>query len=64
MAYGSYVDLSDADNFKELVQDLLTEMIEFHPELVRKQKTHLVHIPDDMINYGPPVGFATERYDA
>ena len=46
----------------------ITEFLEtveiVHPELLRKPKLHmLLHLPDDMLNFGPAIGFATERLD-
>ena len=63
MAYGLEVDVEDSDNITNLVEQMIECMSEVHPEMLQKQKFHmLLHLPDDMLNYGPPLGFCTERY--
>ena len=54
--------MANSDNITTLVQELMECMSCVHPELLRKQKFHLlIHLKDDMLDFGPPVGFATER---
>ena len=64
MAYGSEVDKENNDNISNLTEQMIQCLSEVHPELLQKQKFHmLLHLQDDMLNYGPPVGFSTERLD-
>jgi hypothetical protein len=63
MAYGSEVDIEDMDNITNLMEQTIECISEVHPEFMQKQKFHmLLHLKDDMLNYGPPIGFCTERY--
>ena len=63
MAYGSEGDIEDMENTTILIQQTMEFISEVHPELMQKQKFHmLLHLQDDMLNYGPPIGFCTERY--
>ncbi len=63
MAYGSEVDIEDMENTTILIQQTMEFISEVHPELMQKQKFHmLLHLQDDMLNYGPPISFCTERY--
>ncbi|XP_028417046.1 uncharacterized protein LOC114541311 isoform X2 [Dendronephthya gigantea] len=65
MAYGSEVDLDDNENITNLIRQMIDCLSEVHPELLRKQKFHmLLHLQDDMLNFGPPVGFCTERFES
>ncbi|CAB4010556.1 Hypothetical predicted protein [Paramuricea clavata] len=65
MAYGSEVDIDDNDNTTNLIQEMMECLSEVHPELLQKQKFHmLLHIQDDMMKFGPPAGFNTERFEA
>ncbi|XP_028418045.1 uncharacterized protein LOC114542821 [Dendronephthya gigantea] len=65
MAYGSEVDIQDMDNITALMEQTIECISEVHPEFMQKQKFHmLLHLQDDMRNYGPPIGFCTERFEA
>ncbi len=47
-----------------ITSSLLDSMEEVHPDIMRKPKLHtLVHLVNDMSDFGPAVGFATERLD-
>lgn len=47
-----------------ITSSFLDSLEEVHPDIMRKPKLHsLVHLLDDMSNFGPAVGFATERFD-
>jgi hypothetical protein len=62
MTYGSEVDIDDNDNITNLIQEMMECLSEVHPELLQKQKFHmLLHIQDNMMKFGPAVGFNTER---
>ena len=62
VAYGTQVDLDDNDNLQTLIGQFMEKLTNVHPELVRKQKFHtLTHLQDDMLDFGPPSDFATER---
>lgn len=62
MAYGSEVDVEDNENITNLIGQMVECMSAVHPELLQKQKFHmLLHLQDDMLNFGPPIGFNTER---
>ena len=61
-AYGSDVDIDDMEDTITVINQAMECISEVHPELMQKQKFHmLLHLPSDMLNYGPPVGFCTER---
>ena len=63
LAYGSQVDMEDNENVTLLIQQMIECLSEVHPELLQKQKFHLLlHLQDEMLDFGPPAGFNTERY--
>ena len=63
MAYGSEVDNEDMDNIGNLAEQMIECISEVHPEFMQKPEFHmLLHLKEDMVNYGPPIGFCTERY--
>ena len=63
IAYGSEVDNEDMDNIGNLAEQMIECISEIHPEFMQKPKFHmLLHLKEDMVNYGPPIGFCTERY--
>lgn len=46
------------------ISRFLENLENVHPEIMRKPKLHtLLHLLDDMSNFGPAIGFATERLD-
>ena len=62
MSYKSRFDTRDHGKFATMTSSFLDSMEEVHPEIMRKPKLHtLLHLLDDMSNFGPAVGFATER---
>ena len=65
LAYKSCVDTDDRDKMNLAITDFLETVEVVHPELLRKPKLHmLLHFPDDIFNFGPAIGFATERFEA
>ena len=64
IAYASHVDTRHYGRIMAITSSLLDSMEEVHPDIMRKPKLHtLVHLVNDMSNFGPAVGFATERFD-
>ena len=64
ISYASHVDTRDYGKIMAITSSLLDSMEEVHPDIMRKPKLHtLVHLMEDMSNFGPAVGFATERFD-
>ena len=48
----------------EKVSKFLRSIELVHPEMLQEPKLHtLLHLLEDMSNFGPAVGFATERSD-
>ena len=63
IAYASHVDTQNYGKVTTIISSFLDSMEEVHPDIMRKPKLHtLVHLLD-MSNFGPAVGFATERLD-
>jgi hypothetical protein len=64
ISYASHVDTRDYGKIMDIKSSLLDSLEEVHPDIMRKPKLHtLVHLMEDMSNFGPAVGFATERFD-
>ena len=64
IAYASHGDTRNYGKVTTIISSLLDSMEEVHPDIMRKPKLlTLVHLLDDMSNFGPAVGFATERLD-
>ena len=63
MAYGSEVDTDDNENVTILLEHLMENVSELHSELLGKQNFHmLLDLQDNMLDFGPPIGFNSERY--
>ena len=63
VAYGSEIDNEDMDNIGNLTEQMIESISEVHFEFIQKTKFHmLLHLKDNMVNYGPPIGFCMERY--
>ena len=64
IAYASRVNTRNHGKFVAITSSLLDSLEEVHPDIMRKPKLHtLVHLMEDMSNFGPAVGFAAERFD-
>ena len=64
VAYSSYYDTRDHEKIMETTTKFFKNLENVHPEMMRKPKLHtLLHLLDDMSNFGSAVGFATERLD-
>lgn len=63
VAYSSNVVINNENNVCQLVSQLLNQIKVVHPNLLKKPKLHiLTHLADDIRDFGPAVGFSTERY--
>ena len=53
----------NADEYRATCQSFLTTVKQCQPELLQKAKIHLVlHLVDNMVDFGPCNCFNTERY--
>jgi hypothetical protein len=56
------VNRDDRGKMDMAISHFLETVENVHPEFLRKPKIHmLLHLPDDIFNFGPAIGFATER---
>ena len=63
MAYCNYFSLKDRDECKAICQEFVQEVTTCFPDLKKKVKIHtLLHLVDNMIDFGPTSAFNTERY--
>ena len=46
--------------YVQLCEDFVAAVHQHDPALLRKQKIHLLHLPESMRNYGPTATFNTE----
>ncbi len=64
IANASHVDTRHYGSIMAITSSLFDSTEEVHPDIMRKPKIHtLVHLVNDMSNFGPAVGFATEKFD-
>ena len=62
MAYCSPFSEDDLDGCNEVCQKFVTTVKEHQPEMLKKQKVHLLlHLPESMKEFGPTSCFNTER---
>ncbi|CAB4016525.1 Hypothetical predicted protein [Paramuricea clavata] len=65
IAYNPCVNRDDREKMDMAISHFLETVENVHPEFLRKPKIHmLLHLPDDIFNFGPAIGFATERFEA
>ncbi len=64
IAYSSSYDTRNYEKILATNTKFLESLENVHPEMMRKPKLHtLLHLVDDMSDFGPAVGFNTERSD-
>ncbi|CAB3986161.1 Hypothetical predicted protein [Paramuricea clavata] len=65
IAYCSEVNLNDREKVNDVVSQFINSLLDIHPEFRRKPKIHmLLHMFDHMVEFGPAIGFSTERFEA
>ena len=63
IAYSPEVNSDDHEHVNHKTSLFVESVTNVHPEFSKKPKIHmLVHLFDHMTDFGPAVGFATERY--
>jgi len=63
IAYCQPVLLSRYNEYKQTCEDFVQTIHEHFPEFKSKVKIHLIlHLPDNMIDFGPTSAFSTERW--
>jgi hypothetical protein len=56
------VCLDDREHITQVISQFVESVTNVHPEFLRKPKIHmLLHLFDHMADYGPAIGFSTER---
>ena len=62
----SYCRLYQSDHYqecKDICQEFVDKVAEIHPEVMKKSKIHLLlHLADNLSEFGPTSGYNTERY--
>jgi hypothetical protein len=62
IAYSSFYDTRHYEKIMATTTKFMESLENVHPEMMRKPKLHtLLHLVDDMSDFGPAVGFNTER---
>lgn len=62
LAYCSPFNLCNADYYKRVCKDFVDSVKECNPQSLNKMKIHLLlHLVDDMCDFGPTSAFNTER---
>ena len=63
IAYCDYFDPAKAEECHEICQAFLTAVRQCQPDVLNKQKVHiLLHLVDCMKDFGPTCSFNSERY--
>ena len=63
IAYCDYFSLKERDECIAICQSFVVEVASCFPDLKKKVKIHLVlHLVDNMVDFGPTSAFNTERY--
>ncbi|XP_070551737.1 uncharacterized protein [Ptychodera flava] len=63
LVHRPYVQVDEIEALKGLINSLITKIKDIFPTALRKPKVHmLLHLADDIINYGPCDCSDTERY--
>lgn len=63
LAYCDYCVEDKESEYKEICKDFVDKILQYLPELGKKLKVHLIlHLVDDMMDFGPTSSFNTERY--
>ncbi len=62
MAFCDFFKREDISRCKNVCEAFVKEIYASYPEFRKKVKIHLMlHLPDNMLGYGPTCGFNTER---
>lgn len=56
--------MSEHSRYCSVVEDFVECVRESAPDMLQKVKVHLLlHLPDNLIDFGPPANYNTERYN-
>ena len=62
LAYCEYFDPANIKEAEEICQKFVQDVKKYDPKLLEKQKIHLIlHLPENMAQFGPTASFNTER---
>lgn len=65
LAYCCHFDPKQADQLQQICQEFVNNCMTHMPELSYKQKTHhLLHLINNMVDYGPSSAFSAERCES
>lgn len=63
VVYIHAVEVSRLSYYKSITLGFVTAVKDAYPSCMRKAKIHLIlHLPEIMIQFGPPSAYNTERY--
>ena len=64
IAYCDYFSLKERDECKAICQSFVQQVASCFPDLTKEVKIHLLlHLVDNMVDFGPTSAFNTERYN-
>lgn len=65
LAYCDYSVQADSAHYKSICKNFVDLVERYYPNFMKKPKVHLLlHLADNIVDFGPPSAFNTERYDA
>jgi len=63
LCYAHTVRSVDCNQYSHITEGFVACVAAVAPEMLRKVKIHLLlHLPDNLLEFGPPANYNTERY--
>ena len=63
LSYCQTVEMSEHPRYRIVVENFVECLRDSVPDIMQKVKVHLLlHLPDNLIDFGPPANNNTERY--
>ena len=63
LCYCKSVRKSELPQYRSMVEEFVECVRRVVPDMLQKVKVHLLlHLPDNLMDFGPPANYNTERY--